>query len=133
MTTEFHVFNHIASDHKQSYVFEIDRDELDKIVEFKDLYIITQVNNNEVRTRLTLDKMVQKMLLTIGGNVDNDTVEDIIKIFHDVMPQEKVDQYCVDVMEKEISKMDTDILIKANEYLSTNMEEINETDRGTTS
>lgn len=116
MSKEFHVFTHQDTQYEQQFVFEIERHEDDESVEFKDLYLVTTTQHGEIRTRIVLENMIQSIIRTEGGNIDDSSVKIVVDMFKDLIPKEKQLEIEMDLDNKEILNIDPEELIKASEY-----------------
>ena len=134
MSKEFHVFTHKDSSFEQAFIFEVERHETDKLIEFKDLYMVTSTVHGELRTRIQFENMIQSIIHSEGGNIDDSSVSVIVDMFSDLIPKEKRDEINTDLADKEIKNIDVDQLIKASEYAVIIERAENETkqDKGTT-
>lgn len=112
MTKEYHVFTHQDKQHEQAFVFEVDRDEMG--IELCEMWMITIQNTNEVRSRVYLDKMLEKIHNTVGGNIDD--VDTVIELFKDVLPPEKIQEINDSQAIRELERVSTNRLITANQY-----------------
>jgi hypothetical protein len=116
MSKEFHVFTHRESQYEQAFVFEVERHETEQMIEFKDLLMVLVTQHGELRTRVKFDDMVQSIIHTNGGNVDDSGMGVIVDMFKDLIPQEKQTEIYTDLDEKKIKNIDPNELIKASEY-----------------
>ena len=115
MSKEFHVFTVHAHSHEQAFVFEIERsDDLD-MIQLCELWIVTSQNGGEVKSRINLENMLQKIGTTVGGNIDDSSVPELVNVFSEVLGDEKIDEIITDVQHKEIIKQCSNDLIFANE------------------
>lgn len=123
MSKEFHVFTHQDTQYEQAFVFEVERHDEDSSVEFKDLYLVTTTKHGELRTRICFDNMIQSILHTDGGNIDENGVQTVLDMFSDLIPKEKqieLEQIIQSEQEyKDLEKLlltDPEELINASEY-----------------
>lgn len=116
MSKEFHVFTHKDTQYEQAFVFEVERHENDELVEFRDLYMVTTTSHGELKTRIQFDHMIQSIIQTEGGNIDDSSVGVIIDMFKELLPKDKHDEIMDDLSDKEIKNIDPEQLIKANDY-----------------
>ena len=89
MSKEFHVFTHQDPNFEQAFVFEVERHMDDHLIEFKDLLMITTTEHGELRTRIRFEDMIQSVIHTHGGNIENSNIRVIVDMFKDLIPQEK--------------------------------------------
>lgn len=119
MTTEYHVFTHQNTKFEQGFVFEIERLENNQQIKFNELWIVTTHKHGEVKTRLNLYDIFSIMGKTIGGNIDDTSVSEIVEVFKDILPEQKQLEIQIDLCQKEIKRSTDDPakqLIKASEY-----------------
>lgn len=133
MSKEFHVFTHSDIDYEQAFVFEVERHEKERLVEFKDLLMITSTKHGELRTRVQFHNMVQSILETEGGNIQNNSINVIVDMFKDLLPKEKQTEILDEVDDKKIRNMSVEELIKMSEYavIFEKTKDNNEQDKGT--
>lgn len=130
MSKEFHVFTHHDPDYEQAFVFEVNRHEDDDFVEFKDLLMITTTKYGELKTRIKFEDIIQSIIKTEGGNVEDSGVSVIVDMFKDLIPKDKQDEINQDLMDKEINNITAEELINASEYAIMLEKVNNETDKG---
>ena len=130
MSKEFHVFTHQDPDYEQALVFEVDRNDEEDFVEFKDLLMITTTKYGELKTRVKFEDIIQSIVKTNGGNVEDSGVSVIVDMFKDLLPKDKQDEINQDLADREINNITADQLINASEY-AIMLEKVNdETDKG---
>lgn len=135
MSKEFHVFTHQDTQYEQAFVFEVERDLHDESVEFKDLYLVTKTQHGELRNRIQFESMIQSIIHTEGGNIEDSSVSIIIDMFKDLMPPEKKVEIESEINDRQIYNMDPELLIKSMDevLLVEEYERVkNETNRGFT-
>ena len=130
MSKEFHVFTHQDPDYEQAFVFEVNRHEEDDFVEFKDLLMITTTKYGELKTRVKFEDIIQSIVKTNGGNVEDSGVSVIVDMFKDLLPKDKQDEINQDLADREINNITADQLINASEYAIMLEKVNNETDKG---
>ena len=130
MSKEFHVFTHHDPDYEQAFVFEVDRHEEDDFVEFKDLLMITTTKYGELKTRIKFEDIIQSIVKTNGGNVEDSGVSVIVDMFKDLLPKDKQDEINQDLADREINNISAEQLINASEYAIMLEKVNNETDKG---
>lgn len=116
MSKEFHVFTHHDTQYEQAFVFEVERHEEDSLVEFKDLYMITTTKHGELKTRIQFDQMIQSVINHEGGNVEDSSINVIVDMFKDLIPEEKQLEIKQEINDREIYNMDPEQLVKAYDY-----------------
>ena len=124
MSKEFHVFTHTDPNYEQAFVFEVERHETEDFVEFKDLLMITTTKHGELRTRIQFENMIQSIITTDGGNIDDSSVSVIVDMFKDLIPEEKQLEITQEINDRQIYNINPDILLQAYER------EDDETNRG---
>ena len=130
MSKEFHVFTHQDPDYEQALVFEVDRNDEEDFVEFKDLLMITTTKYGELKTRVKFEDIIQSIVKTNGGNVEDSGVSVIVDMFKDLLPKDKQDEINQDLADREINNITADQLINASEY-AIMLEKVNdEQDKG---
>jgi hypothetical protein len=135
MSKEFHVFTHQDTQYEQAFVFEVERDQHDETVEFKDLYLVTTTEHGELRTRIQFENMIQSIIHTEGGNIEDSSVSIIIDMFKDLIPPEKKVEIESEINDRQIYNIDPEILINSMDEIKfvEDYERVkNETDRGFT-
>ena len=130
MSKEFHVFTHQDPDYEQAFVFEVNRHEEDDFVEFKDLLMITTTKYGELKTRIKFEDIIQSIITTEGGNIEDSSVNVIVDMFKDLLPKDKQDEINQDLADREINNITADQLINASEYAIMLEKVNNETDKG---
>ena len=130
MSKEFHVFTHQDPDYEQALVFEVDRNDEEDFVEFKDLLMITTTKYGELKTRVKFEDIIQSIVKTNGGNVEDSGVSVIVDMFKDLLPKDKQDEINQDLADREINNITADQLINASEYAIMLEKVNNETDKG---
>ena len=130
MSKEFHVFTHQDPDYEQAFVFEVDRNDEEDFVEFKDLLMITTTKYGELKTRVKFEDIIQTIIKTNGGNVEDSGVSVIVDMFKDLLPKDKQDEINQDLADREINNITADQLINASEYAIMLEKVNNDTDKG---
>ena len=130
MSKEFHVFTHQDPDYEQALVFEVDRNDEEDFVEFKDLLMITTTKYGELKTRVKFEDIIQSIVKTNGGNVEDSGVSVIVDMFKDLLPKDKQDEINQDLADREINNITADQLINASEYAIMLEKVNNDTDKG---
>ena len=77
--------------------------------------MITTTKYGELKTRVKFEDIIQSIVKTNGGNVEDSGVSVIVDMFKDLIPEEKKLEIETDISEKEIYSMDPLELIKASE------------------
>lgn len=116
MSKEFHVFTHQDPNYEQAFVFEVERHETDDFVEFKDLYMVTTTKHGELKTRIKFEDMIQSIITTQGGNIDDSSVNVVVDMFKELIPEEKQIEITREISDRLIYNMDPDLLIKGYDY-----------------
>lgn len=117
MSKEFHVFTHHDKDYEQAFVFLVERHETEKIVEFKDLYMVTTTDHGELKTRIQIDQMIQSIVCNEGGNIDKNGISNIIDVFRELFPKEREVELYDELAMEEIQNINSEQLIKCSELI----------------
>lgn len=119
MSKEYHVFTHIENSHQQAFIFEVERNEIEHMIRLHELWLITSHGNQEVRSRVKIDLMIQSIAEQSGGNVDDNKLDVILDMFKDVLPNEKKHEIMLDRIEHEeelVKDMDPNLLLESADY-----------------
>jgi hypothetical protein len=117
MNKEYHVFTVTKNNHEQAFVFEVNRE--DQGVQINELWMITSVNGNEVRSCLKFDKIINTIINQVGGNVPDKNVEKLTDMFIDILSDEKKLELQEEQFHKEeiaTYNLDPTILLDASYY-----------------
>lgn len=119
MSTEFHVFTYKEPNHEQAVVFEVNRC-LDDTVELLDVYIVSTSKMGEVRTKLNFQNIINSIMQTKGGNVDDENVSEIIDVFSNLISDEHKKEIETEIEERktDIHQMNAEQLIMASELIA---------------
>ena len=114
MSTEFHVFTYKELNHEQAVVFEVNRCE-DDTVELLDIYMVSTSKMGELRTKLNFQNIISSIIKTKGGNVNDESVPDIMDVFGDLISEEHKQEITLELEEKQtdIMHMSVDSLLMA--------------------
>lgn len=115
MSKEYHVFTHHGVDFEQALVFEVIRHMDKQQVEFHDLYMIVSRPEGELRTRVEFGNMIDTIIDNVGGNVEDKSINVILDIFKDIIPIDKMKTIENEILDREISNIDPNELIKVYE------------------
>lgn len=117
MSKEYHVFTEKSNKYEQAFIFEINR-ENEEYMELDELWIVSNIDGRELKTRLKLKEMIMKIGTTIGGNVPDDNIPELVDVFREVLSEEKQLELQLELCEREIDKEENSVdkLLKANEF-----------------
>ena len=118
MSTEFHVFTYKEQNHEQAVVFEVNRCE-DNTVEILDMYLVANSKMGELKTKINFQNVISSIIHTPGGNVDDESVPDIIDVFDNLMDQEHKKELESEIKERQsdIMHMNVEQLIMASDLI----------------
>ena len=85
---------------------------------------------SELKTRVKFEDIIQSIVKTNGGNVEDSGVSVIVDMFKDLLPKDKQDEINQDLADREINNITADQLINASEYAIMLEKVNNETDKG---
>lgn len=118
MSTEFHVFTYKEQNHEQAVVFEVNRCE-DDTVELLDIYIVANSKMGELRTKINFQNVISSIVRTKGGNVDNESVPELIDVFSTLISDEHKKELETEFEERktDIHQMSVEQLIMASDLI----------------
>lgn len=116
MSKEFHIFTDTQPKYQQSFIFLVDRDNEENII-FDDLYLVTNTEHGEIRTRIKFQELIQSVLEEKGGNINNDGIVKVLELLNDVIPKEKQTEIMDDINYNETVNIDSNTLIKLSEEI----------------
>lgn len=116
---EIHSYTIKKPDSEQAFVFNVTRYD-DDTLKLNQIFLVTNINGNELKTVINLDNLVNLMLEDVGGNVRKSDYDTIIDIFEEVMPKdvkhELMAEFITDQIESESNNKIASAIIKANEF-----------------
>jgi len=119
MSKEFHVFTYQETNHEQAVVFEVNR-ESDDTVELMDIYLVSTSKMGELKTKINFQNVITSIVRNRGGNVEDSSVDTILDVFGDLIPEEHREEIREEINERQtdITKMSVDSLLTASELIA---------------